>query len=69
MYFNYHAKVKKLIFEGKLIGYEFLDEYNGISPALLLYFSDHRPMPIRDYMWEEYLPFLMKLDENQNKIS
>ena len=66
MYFNYHAKVKKLIMEGKLAGYEFLDEYNGISPALLLYFDDHKPMPIRDYMWEEYLPYIMNF-ENKNK--
>ena len=66
MYFNYHAKVKKLIMEGKLVGYEFLDEYNGISPALLLYFDDHKPMPIRDYMWEEYLPYIMNF-ENKNK--
>ncbi|MBO5395031.1 MAG: thermostable hemolysin delta-VPH [Clostridia bacterium] len=65
MYFNYHAKVKRLILEGRLTGYEFVDEYHGIKPALVLYFKDARPMPIRDYMWEEYLPILEKFDKNQ----
>lgn len=65
MYFNYHAKVKRLILEGRLIGYEFVDDYNGIKPALVLYFSDARPMPIRDYMWEYYLPILEKFNKNQ----
>ena len=37
---------------------EFVDEYNGISPALVLYFEGSKPMPIRKYRWEEYLPFL-----------
>lgn len=67
MYFNYHAKVKKLILEGKLTGYEFLDNYNGISPALLLHFADHKSMPIRDYMWEEYLPYIINFNENKEK--
>ena len=62
MYFNYHAKVKKLILEGKLSGYEFLDEYKGISPVLLLHFKDYKSMPIRDYMWEEYLPYLISFE-------
>ena len=62
MYFNYHAKVKKLILEGKLKGYEFLDEYHGISPALLLHFDGYRSMPIRDYMWEEYLPYIINVE-------
>ncbi len=62
-YYNYHAQVKKLIFEGRLTGYEFLDSYHGISPALVLYFKEHKPMPIRDYMWEEYLPYLLSLNQ------
>lgn len=69
MYFNYHAKVKRLILEGKLKGYEFLDEYNGISPVLLLHFEDCRSMPIRDYMWEEYLPYIMAFDDKQKEKS
>ena len=52
-----------MILEGKLTGYKFMDEYNGISPALVLYFEGHRPMPIRDYMWSRYIPYLVDLDE------
>ena len=61
MYFNYHAKVKKLILEGKLISYQFVDDYNGIRPALVLYFDGEKPMPIREHRWEEYIPILIKL--------
>ena len=64
-YFNYHAKIKRLIMEGQLCGYSFVDEYNGIKPALVLYFKNNRPMPIRDYRWEEYLPILMMFDQKQ----
>ena len=67
MYFNYHARAKRLILEGKLCGYEFLDEYHGISPALVLYFIDAKPMPIRDYMWEKYLPMIEKYEEKSQK--
>lgn len=55
MYYNYHAKAKKLIAEGHLIHYEIVDQWNNIKPALVLFFDNHRPMPIRDYRWDEYL--------------
>lgn len=64
-YFNYHAKVKRLLLENQLIGYEFVDEYNGIKPALILYFKDHKPIPIRHYHWEDYLQYLINFDENK----
>ena len=57
-YFNYHAKAKRLIKEGHLVGYEFVDNWNGIRPALVLYFDEAKPMPIREYRWQEYLPLL-----------
>ena len=57
-YYNYHAEAKKLILSGRLTGYKFVDEYNGISPALVLYFDGHRPMPIRNYRWADYIPLL-----------
>ena len=59
-YYNYHATAKRLIAEGKLIGYYFTDNHNGISPALVLCFDDYRHpvMPIRRHRWEEYLPLL-----------
>ncbi len=67
-YYNYHAEIKKLILSGKLVGYKFVDDYNGIKPALVLYFNDHRPMPIRSYRWEEYIPFLIMRSDKMVKI-
>lgn len=58
MYYNYHAKAKRLIAEGHLTEYRFVDEYNGISPCLLLIFDNQRPMPIRQYRWDEYLAII-----------
>lgn len=57
-YFNYHAKAKKLITEGHLIDYEIVDSWNNISPALVLYFDNNKPMPIREYRWDEYFKIL-----------
>ena len=57
-YFNYHAKAKRLIQDGFLINYEFIENYNGIKPALVLYFKNNKPMPIRKHKWEEYLNIL-----------
>lgn len=58
MYFNYHAKVKKLINEGELLFYSYYKNYNNISPALVLFFKNHKPMPIRSYRFNEYIPLL-----------
>ncbi|OCG03258.1 thermostable hemolysin delta-VPH [Gilliamella sp. wkB112] len=57
-YFNYHAKAKKLIKDGLLVRYEFVDKWNGIKSALVLYFKDTKPMPIREYRWQEYLSLI-----------
>ena len=59
-YFNYHATAKRLIAEGRLIGYRFVENYRSISPALLLFFDDqrHPVMPIRAERWEEYENYL-----------
>lgn len=57
-YFNYHATAKRLIVEGHLSGYEILEEYHGIHPCLLLHFDEHKPMPIREYRWDEYFPMI-----------
>ena len=67
-YYNYHAKAKQLIAEGHLIRTEFVERWNGISPALVLYFDNHRPMPIREYRWDEYLKFSNKEDTNEAVI-
>ena len=53
-YFNYHAKAKSLIADGHFTGFEIVENWNGISPALVLYFDNNRPMPIREYRWDEY---------------
>lgn len=57
-YFNYHAKAKKLIKDCQLVRYDFVDNWNGIKPALVLYFRESNPMPIREYRWQEYLLLL-----------
>lgn len=54
MYFNYHAKIKKLISDGHLVDYQYVNKWNNISPALVLFFDNHKPMPIRDYRFSEY---------------
>ena len=54
MYYNYHAKAKRLIREGHLVNFETVKNHNGISPALILYFDNHGPIPIRKERWAEY---------------
>ena len=57
-YFNYHAKIQKKIKDGLLKKFEIVDEYNNISPAMLLYFFDGTVMPIREHMFDEYLKLM-----------
>jgi len=59
-FFNYHATVKRLINEGKLIDYYFTERYKNISPALVLVFDDHTHpiMPIREHRFDEYIRIL-----------
>lgn len=59
-YFNYHAKAKKLIGEGHLTDYEIVPNWNGIRPALVLYFDNNRPIPIREHKFDEYMMILNK---------
>ena len=58
MYFNYHAKIKRLINEKELVDYKIVDKWNNISPALVLFFKSSRPMPVRKEKWEYYLKIL-----------
>lgn len=60
-YFNYHAKAKRLISNGHCISASFFSNYHNIKPALVLYFENNIPIPIRDYMWSEYLPILKQI--------
>lgn len=57
MYYNYHARAKALINEDHLVKAEIVERWNHIAPALVLYFDNHKPMPIRSYRWDEYLIF------------
>lgn len=57
-YFNYHAKAKRLIAEGHLTDYEIVDSWNDISPALVLYFDNNRPIPVRERMWDDYFKII-----------
>ena len=59
MYYNYHARAKQLIESGHLIKMEIVKRWNAISPALVLYFDNHKPMPIRKESFEKYLFLLM----------
>ena len=60
MYFNYHAKVKKMIAQVGVEKFEFVQEYNNISPALLIYFEDGSVMPIREHKFLEYVALIDK---------
>lgn len=65
MYFNYHAKAKKLIKQGQLQDVKFFTSYNNISPAMVLYFKQNNPMPIRDYKWKEYFNLISECYNNE----
>ena len=57
-YFNYHAKAQSLIKTGHCIKAEIVERYNSIRPALILYFDNHIPMPIRQHKFDIYLELL-----------
>lgn len=59
-YFNYHAKIKKLIKEKVIVSYNFVENYKNISPALLFYDFNDSVYVVRDYRFEEYLPLIEK---------
>ena len=42
--------------------------YHNIKPAMVLYFDNNFPMPIRDYMWNEYIPLIKEQDLTINNI-
>lgn len=57
-YFNYHAKAKNLIKDDHLVKFEIVEKWGNISPALVLYFDNNRPMPIRSHRFDEYMKIL-----------
>jgi hypothetical protein len=53
--YPYHNRIKQRINNNELTGFEYVDEYNGINPCMLLYFdTEPRVLPIRSYRFEEY---------------
>lgn len=69
MYFNYHAKVQKLIKQGHAVGFEKLEKYHNISPCLLIYFDQFPPMPIRQHKFDEYLFLLAEFGVKEKEES
>ena len=61
-YFNYHAKIKSLIKSGDCIGVDLVYNYKNIKPAMVFYFKSHIPMPVRNYMWNEYMPLIKQFN-------
>jgi hypothetical protein len=53
--YPYHNKIKQRIKNKELVRYEYVKEYNNISPCLLLHF-DTEPYirPIREHRFKEY---------------
>ena len=62
-YFNYHAKAQNLIKSGHLIRFEFADKWNSIAPALVLYFDNNKPMPIRAHKFDEYMQLINSIEK------
>jgi hypothetical protein len=55
MYFSYHNRTKQRIKNGEFENSEYVKEYNGIRPCLLLYFqTDPKIVPIREHRFKEY---------------
>ena len=57
-YYNYHGIARKLIINGHCTHAEFKQKHNSISPALVLYFDNHKPMPIREKLFYKYIALL-----------
>ena len=57
-YFNYHAKTKMLINSGHCMSVSLFKNYHNIKPAMVFYFDNNIPIPIRDYMWNDYIPLI-----------
>lgn len=68
MYYNYHFQAKKRIKEGKLTHFEIVDEWNNISPALVLHFIDNKSIPIREEYFNEYLDFISTHSPNSKWV-
>lgn len=55
MYYSYHARIKQRIKNNELERFEYVDNYNGISPCLLLWFCTFPFIrPARECRFQEY---------------
>lgn len=53
--YSYHNRIKQRINNRELTSYEFVSEYKGISPCLLLHFcTEPKVRPIREHRFEMY---------------
>lgn len=60
--YPYHNKIKQRIRQGEMTHYEYVDEYNNISPCLLLHFNTEPYIkPVREHRFEEYEQFFKEL--------
>ena len=68
-YFNYHAKVQKLIKDGLLKSYYFVEKYKNIGKVIVLDF-DYINLPIREQWFEYYLDLInmLYITELKNNI-
>ena len=66
MYFNYHSKVKEVIKNDTVTKIEIVDNHNGICPAMILHFKNHKPMPIREHKWDDYIKLIVGEDYTIN---
>lgn len=62
-YYNYHAMIKRRLRSGESFSIEIKEVYKGISPAMIIKFSD-RIYPIREYRFEEYFMIFQELGIN-----
>lgn len=61
-YFNYHATATNLIKTNHCQRAELKSKHNNISPALVLIFDNHKPMPIRKESFDKYFSLLYYYD-------
>lgn len=58
-YYGYHQRIKQRIENGEMTGFQFVDDYPRIGPALVLMFRTNPIIrPIRPYRWPEYAEIL-----------
>jgi hypothetical protein len=59
--FPYHNQIKQRIADSQLTAYEYVENYNNIKPALVLYFKTPPFIkPIRQHRWTEYSVLIRK---------